>query len=86
MPASLLLDARLMATRTIRSPGPPRRPANPGFADDAGLEVLEHGEADVAHEDELVGMSGSHTPAPDDRPEESANEIPPSADAEGGAD
>ncbi len=61
-----------------RSPGPgaPRAPAHvPFIEDDALADGHEHGErADTApRQDDLVGTSGSHTPAPDARAEEPAD-------------
>jgi hypothetical protein len=55
------------------------------FLDDDDADAHDHGERTPAstRQDELIGTSGSHTPARDLHGEEPYGEIPPSADTEG---
>lgn len=68
------------------TPNPRKQPHVP-FLDEDAENALEHGErAPTAHEDELVGTSGSHSAAADERAEEPYGELADSSTAEGGGD
>jgi hypothetical protein len=56
------------------------------FLDAADVDAHEHGEhaRDEPREDDLIGTSGSHTPAADTRAEEPYGELAASASTEGG--
>ena len=68
------------------TPGPKKLPHVPFLGDDTG-DPREHGErAPEAHEDDLLGTSGTHGGPTDSRAEEPHGEIAASSTAEGGDD
>jgi hypothetical protein len=62
----------------------PRTVPHGAFLDEGASDAHEHGERTPAgpREDELVGTSGSHTPAPDIHGEEPCGELAPGSDVE----
>ena len=76
--------AKRRASSAMTPPDVARPTPHVSFLGDDAPDASEHGErAPAPREDTLLGTSGSHTPAPDERAEEPFGELAPSAAAEG---